>query len=122
MTKCLIFIQETKDDKPVSLFDVYLLETAVKRYHIGLGQKHRKYTLTSHNRGDLVKSVPYPLIQIDKHGLIAMKCPHNGWNHGFIDQCYKNHLTVDISLCDHLGTHLWWVSRAGHGSGLMLGE
>ena len=43
VTPCLIFIQETAEDKPPYRFDIYQLETAVRKYHIRLGQNLQNY-------------------------------------------------------------------------------
>ena len=40
VTPCLILIQETdKQQRHPFFFDVYLLDTAVRKYYIGLGQR-----------------------------------------------------------------------------------
>ena len=96
VTPCLIFIQETRDILPY-LFDLYLLETAVNKYYIGLCQKYQKFGVRAPATKTL-KHVPYPIIQIDHHGLIAIKCPTisggKWYKDSDISHCHTNGLDI----------------------------
>ena len=74
VTSCLILIQESQNE-PVEIFDVYLLETAVEKHYIGLGQKYQNYQLVVNQGFISSESVSYSIIQIDNQGLTAVKCP-----------------------------------------------
>lgn len=58
----------------MELFDINLLETAVEKHYIGLGQRLRNFKLVYHG---LISpdSVSYPIIQLDYQGLNSVKCP-----------------------------------------------
>ena len=75
VTRCVLYITSSKGSLHGGAIwsDSYLLQTAVKKYHIGLGQKLKQYNV----QDDTVKFVPlnYPLVQIDDFGLSATKCP-----------------------------------------------
>ena len=73
VTQCLIIIQETQT-KPIYSFNVYPIVTFVKKYYIGLGQNFKDFDIINH-RLLTKESDIYPLIQIDRKGRLALKCP-----------------------------------------------
>ena len=71
VTKCLIMIQESPHFLPF-LWETFILNTAVNKYYIGLGQEYKKYQIATWGQ---VAKLNYPLIQIDNRGIGALKCP-----------------------------------------------
>ena len=74
VTPCLILIQESPENYGAIIFDAYLTKTAVKKYHIGLGQDYQKYSFYDPFT-DRTENASNPIIQIDNLGLTALKCP-----------------------------------------------
>ena len=95
VTPCLILIQDTINvihapaygDRTFKhmVWNEMMLKTAVKKYHIGLGQKIKKFKLGYH----IFEATPrtavltYPLIQITENGLVALKCPTISGKHAY---------------------------------------
>lgn len=68
---CLILIQEAHTGQ----MDAYLLQSAVKKYHLGIGQQIKKFQIIS-DRSLEPSNINYNLIQIDEnHGVMVHKCP-----------------------------------------------
>ena len=117
VTPCLILIQENPKDFPAILLDAYLLQTAVKKYHIGVGQEHRKYTF-KHPYSKAIEHIAVPLVQIDKFGLTNLKCPTTSggkWFDGFDFSHCRGKDVFDIE-----GPNIKVLVRAGDTSVLNL--
>ena len=70
-----------------------MLDTAVKKYYIGIGGKPRKY---------VVKQERYPIIQLDENGLIHVKCPKADFirSLGWIDNVFSD-VQLDLhEICE----------------------
>ena len=50
-------------------------QTAVNKYYIGIGQNFKSYKNSYAFGGTQNIPLNYPLVQIDNHGLVAVKCP-----------------------------------------------
>ena len=77
MTNCVIFMRHSDKKLPVP-GNSYLQEAVVNKYYIGLGHPIKRYEIgeTSNPRQPLFfYYISYPLVQIDKNGLVALKCP-----------------------------------------------
>lgn len=101
ISPCLILIQESPENYLAVALETYLIQTAVEKYHIGLGQDYQNFSFLNPYYGE-IENVTNPVIQIDKHGLTALKCP-TVWG----GKWFKG---IDFSLCrgkDALNMESW---------------
>ena len=74
VTHCVIFLRQS-EEKLALEGDAFLQNTAVNKYHIGIGQKIKTHRNIESISG-LTMPLNYPLVQIEtKRGLVALKCP-----------------------------------------------
>ena len=85
VTPCIIQIQDhVENSNYIEQWDTYMLRTAVRKYHIGIGRddlindnpiinlyRLRRMEKYKMKMGHLV----YPIIRINRHGFKAIKCP-----------------------------------------------
>ena len=77
VTQCVIAIQEHLKSRQIESFDSFLVQTAVKKYYIGLGQDDlTNYTFdTPFKDHKYLFSLMYPIIRIAEEGFSIVKCP-----------------------------------------------
>ena len=78
VTPCVILIQEHMKYRSMKVWDAFMLQTAVKKYSIGIGKDNiTGYTMVDYllYYEGLKTSLTYPLIRIDQNGAKGVKCP-----------------------------------------------
>ena len=74
VTQCLIEVKEQSNFPIWYQSDAILMQTAVTKYYIGIGQKMKTFRVYNYENSLLVK-FNYPLIHIDPdNDLAALKC------------------------------------------------